>query len=1028
MITFRIFGTVKEAESGIGLAGLFVKAYDKDLLFDDLLGSAYTKEGGRFEIVTEAEDFRDFFERKPDIYLKILTPDASKLLHSTADAVRWEAGRIEHFDVRIPRRKLGKLAPKRRVRMFDNNGEERRDFDVGESLSVRIEGVRPETAHDVIVRDGRGAKIFAVRLMSDTRGDISDFNLWPHIGLEDLKTSELLTVERARKKWAGRTVKVDVCLGKEVVASKDVSIADKFTRPLLLSSDEDGRPASGFVAGEHDAVISGYNIPFRGTCRAFLVQSQQDWRAGDPFRPVRLASGREAIVDLEVDTTQEFRARLARRRELRPGAYDFIVRELRYGYEDDEDLVLRPTDMVTRTVTGLVVREEFMASKVVRGGCVNMLEIAGRTISGTPYFRYANTFQLGEDIWAAMDPAALDPGLHSKMVALYVVQSKTATQWGADPSLNHLGVLGGNPSVPVLKVQPSCINYNRCLIWPNASVVGDYDVVADFGNNTTNVAGFVPDNSLDAPLDAIDGYFVAGFRVVPDPTSDTSFPNAGSFEYSEGNATVTDELSWSALSTFTQRTVEKKAVVYFPADNPGATQPSQISSVQSSYPLVVIVHGNSSALTSYQGYNYLLEHLAKNGFIAASIHLDPGMMFTGRARMMFENIQVLKSKFGSKLANNIGIMGHSRGGEGVVIAARLNNQESLGHTINAVISLAPTDGVRENLEGAWATPYLVVYGSMDGDVAGGYGPPSSAMGTGFALYDRANGAEKSMVFVYGSTHGRYNTVWGDTDITAGWSSLGSTDMPKLISASAHRAIAQGYMTAFFRRHMLNQTEWDGIFKGEWTPAAVEQADSGNVDLYIQHEGTTRREVDNFQGAHSATSWVSSTIGGSVSDDNTLPVDPDEDELRILDTHSPHDTGGLLFRWDGTSDTLRFTLPAGQRDVSGYTAVSFRVTQKYGSASNPVGQPQDLYLTLKDGGGSERAIKVSRLGEIPPPHERHNSFYTKSAMNTVRIPLSSFVIKVVGANPVDLTDVEELRFDLGAKATGEVGIDSVEFTS
>lgn len=1019
MITFRVLGVVKEAESGIGLPGLFVKAYDKDLLFDDLLGSAYTKEGGQFEIVSEADDFRDFFERKPDIYLKVFAPDAEKLLHSTEDAVRWEAGRIERFEVSIPRTKLGKLAPGRHVRLLDSRGEERMDFDAGESLSVRIEGVQPTTAHEVVLRDDTGNEMFTTRLMSDSRGNIRDFSLWPHPGLEDPKTAETLSVEQAQEKWGGRTVTIDVRLGEKLVASQEVRIAERPTRPLLLNTDEEGRLASGFVAGERDAIVSGYNVPFKGTCRVFMVESQQDWRPGDPFRPVRLASGREAFADVDIDDAQRFRVRLARRRELRPGAYDFIVRRLRYGYEDDEDLVLRDTDMVTRTVTGLVVRQDFMASKVVRGGCVNMQEIAGRTITGRPYFRYTNTFQVGEDVWAALDPAALDPSVHSKMVALYVVQHKTAAQWSANPSLNHLAVLGGNPAVQVFKVQPSCINYDKRLVWPNASTVGEYDVVADFGNNTTDAASFRPDNTLNSPLDVIHGYFVPGFRIVPDPTTDTQFSHAGSFEYSEGTATVTDD--------YGSETVEKKAVVYFPADGPGATQPSQISSAQASYPLVVVMHGNSGATTSYQGYNYLLEHLAKNGFIAASIHLNPGMEGTGRARMLFENIGVLQGKFGSKLANNIGIMGHSRGGEAVAIAARLNHQEGLGHNINAVISLAPTDQyTNEVLGGAWATPYLVVYGSMDGDVAGGWGPPGSPMNTGFALYDRANVAEKCMVFIYGAIHGHFNTVWGDGDLYFG--KIGSSDLPKLISATAHQTIAKGYMTAFFRRHLRNENQWDGIFKGEWTPSAVEQADGGSVELYIQYEGTTRREVDNFQGAHSATSWTTSTIGGSVNDDNTLPVDPGEDELRTLDTHSPHDTGGLLLRWDGTADKLRFAVPPGQGDVRDYNAVSFRVTQKVGSSSNPAGQAQDLYLTLKDGGGNERSIKVSRLGEIPPPHPRHYPQYTKSAMNTVRVPLSCFTIKVAGAAEVNLSDVEDLSFDFGVVTAGEVEIDSVEFTN
>jgi hypothetical protein len=401
-----------------------------------------------------------------------------------------------------------------------------------------------------------------------------------------------------------------------------------------------------------------------------------------------------------------------------------------------------------------------------------------------------------------------------------------------------------------------------------------------------------------------------------------------------------------------------------------------------------------------------------------------GMGPKGRARVLFEHLTALKTKFGASAANNIGIMGHSRGGEAVVFAARWNQEQALGHDINAVISLAPTDFYSETLGGAWATPYQVVYGAMDGDVAGA--TPSGA--TGFRLYDRASGERKSMVFVYGSTHGRYNTVWGDTDITAGWSKLEPADYPKLITAGAHEKIALGYMTAFWRRHLRNETQWDGIFKGEWKPAAVEAADGGAVKLYIQYEDLTPRDVDNFEGAHTPTSWQTSTINAAVDDSNTLPADPQENELSSLDSHTPHQTAGLLLRWDATSDNIRFDVPAGQRDVSGFQAISFRITQKYLSMSNPAGMPQDLYVALRDGGGMSRSIKVSKFAEVPAPQQRAKDQYTKSAMNTVRIPLPVYQIAVLGTVPVDLTDVVSVTFEFSANTAGEIEIDSVQFTS
>jgi hypothetical protein len=62
---FIITGLVRELESGVGLGGLTVRAYDKDLIYDDLMGEARTACDGTFRIVSDAKDFRDFFEKRP---------------------------------------------------------------------------------------------------------------------------------------------------------------------------------------------------------------------------------------------------------------------------------------------------------------------------------------------------------------------------------------------------------------------------------------------------------------------------------------------------------------------------------------------------------------------------------------------------------------------------------------------------------------------------------------------------------------------------------------------------------------------------------------------------------------------------------------------------------------------------------------------------------------------------------------------------------------------------------------------------
>jgi|GEM_PF-190956 len=100
-MAFKIHGKVIEEETGKGIPNLTVKAIDRDLFFDDLLGAVSTDENGNFEIKYDKEDFQElFFDKKPDIYLKVKNPEG-EIIHSTEDKVRYEAGETEEFIIKI---------------------------------------------------------------------------------------------------------------------------------------------------------------------------------------------------------------------------------------------------------------------------------------------------------------------------------------------------------------------------------------------------------------------------------------------------------------------------------------------------------------------------------------------------------------------------------------------------------------------------------------------------------------------------------------------------------------------------------------------------------------------------------------------------------------------------------------------------------------------------------------------------------------------------------------------------------------
>src|SRR5262245_15864283 len=129
----------------------------------------------------------------------------------------------------------------------------------------------------------------------------------------------------------------------------------------------------------------------------------------------------------------------------------------------------------------------------------------------------------------------------------------------------------------------------------------------------------------------------------------------------------------------------RKGRVYYPADDDGENQPfnGRLARV-GRVPIVFMAHGNHDpGDPSYLGYDYFQSDLAKMGIIAASIDantLNGGGLsvqnIEDRADMIIDHIahfQALDANPGSLFHDRIdfgkvGLMGHSRGGDAVVMA------------------------------------------------------------------------------------------------------------------------------------------------------------------------------------------------------------------------------------------------------------------------------------------------------------------------------------------------------------------------
>ena len=101
-MVYKIIGKITASETGQGLAGLRVQAWDKDIGYlDELLGEITTDKNGEFLIEYSEEQFDKWgLDEKPDIYL-LVTNKKGAVIYNTEEAVKQEADKAEVFNIQI---------------------------------------------------------------------------------------------------------------------------------------------------------------------------------------------------------------------------------------------------------------------------------------------------------------------------------------------------------------------------------------------------------------------------------------------------------------------------------------------------------------------------------------------------------------------------------------------------------------------------------------------------------------------------------------------------------------------------------------------------------------------------------------------------------------------------------------------------------------------------------------------------------------------------------------------------------------
>lgn len=264
------------------------------------------------------------------------------------------------------------------------------------------------------------------------------------------------------------------------------------------------------------------------------------------------------------------------------------------------------------------------------------------------------------------------------------------------------------------------------------------------------------------------------------------------------------------------------------------------------FPLVLIVHGNHDMKKfSDPGYAYLGELLASRGYILASVDenfLNGNLRNENDARgwMLLQHL-VAWRRFNADSTSplyhkvdlsRIALMGHSRGGEAVAVAAEFNRLSrfpddarvtfDFNFDIRTVVAIAPVDGqYRPADQGTPLTDinYLVLHGAHDSDVSTFMGQRQYQR----VHFTRPGPWRKAAIYIYRANHGQFNTTWGSSDVGPERGLF--LNRESLLSGEEQRQVAKVFISGFLDLTLKNVTALEPVFRdarraGAWLPRTI----------------------------------------------------------------------------------------------------------------------------------------------------------------------------------------------------------------
>jgi hypothetical protein len=503
--------------------------------------------------------------------------------------------------------------------------------------------------------------------------------------------------------------------------------------------------------------------------------------------------------------------------------------------------------------------------------------------------------------------------------------------------------------------------------------------------------------------------------------------------------------------------------------------PTDITTGGGPYPVLVFLHGRHEttfqtsnpsntalewppspgyeSITSFQGYDYLGQQMASHGYIVISISAnainaddnsvsDRGM--SARAALTQHHLDLWNTwntaggaPFGTLFIGkldltNVGTMGHSRGGEGVVAHALLNRSLGSPYGIKAVLPLAPVDFHRDILNGI---PLMNIAPYCDGDV-------SDLQGVHFyddvRYSDPSDETPKHSLLVMGANHNFYNTVWTPGSYIAGTSddwddNYGSGDIhcgtagaeSKRLTPARQQAMLVTYASAFFRYYIGNEIAFKPILDADdIIPPVSSTLDSTETFMSYMPPPSERLDINREL---TEASEGTNDLGGGVTGVSLLKYDICADDAGEADCSvsssldkEPHSgTSSALgmpqlgTRWNAITDYYQNVIPVVNQNFSLYQNLQWRASVDFSECTS--GQDYNYTIQLIDASGA-----VSSL----PTQNYTNAMYYPPGTNFWELPkvcFNSIKIPITDFSGVDLTQIQKVKFLYDQVTAGSIYI-------